>query len=101
VRARGRYGEAALFDEAPAGIHLRALVPWIAGFLVFQWCAPTTTVAWWSQALDRVLHGWLGVPFPLLDGAAGGILPGFATAFVLALAVLPRRARRDGARTRS
>jgi NCS1 family nucleobase:cation symporter-1 len=94
VRARGRYGEAALFEGAPPGVRLRALVPWLAGFLVFQWCAPTTAVAWWSQAMDRVLHGSLGLPFPLLDGAAGGSIPGFAAASAVALAVLPRRSRR-------
>jgi putative hydroxymethylpyrimidine transporter CytX len=97
VRAGGHYGEAALFDEPPPGIRARALVPWVAGFLVFQWCAPTTAVAWWSQAMDRVLNEWLGLPFPLLGGAAGGSLPGFATAFVVALAVLSRRPRGSSA----
>jgi nucleobase:cation symporter-1, NCS1 family len=92
IRARGRFGEAALFDGAPPGIRWRAVVPWAIGFLVYQWCAPTTLVGWWSSGLERVLHGWLGLPFPLVgDAAFGGSIPGFAVAFVVALTVLPRR----------
>jgi hypothetical protein len=41
-----------------------------------------------------VLHGWLGLPFPLAGGAAGGSLPGFVTAFLIALVVLPAKAPR-------
>lgn len=92
VRARGRYGEAALFDAPPAGIRWRGVVPWGIGFLAFQWCAPTTLVGWWGTGLERVLHGWLGLPFPLIGGAAlGGSVPGFAAAFAVALVLLPRR----------
>ena len=62
------------------------------GFVVFQWCAPTTLVGWWTSGLGHVVHGWLGLPFPLVgDSAIGGSIPGFAAAFVVALAVLPRR----------
>jgi NCS1 family nucleobase:cation symporter-1 len=92
IRARGRFGEAALFDGAPPGIRWRAVLPWAIGFLTYQWCAPTTLVGWWSNGLERVLHGWLGLPFPLVgDAALGGSIPGFAVAFVAALIVLPRR----------
>jgi nucleobase:cation symporter-1, NCS1 family len=93
IRARGRFGEDALFDGAPPGIRWRAVLPWAIGFLVFQWCAPTTLVGWWSDGLERVLHGWLGLPFPLIGNAAlGGSIPGFVAAFAIALIVLPRRA---------
>jgi NCS1 family nucleobase:cation symporter-1 len=92
VRSHGRYGAERLFEGAPPGIGWRAVAAWVAGFVVFQWCAPTTLVGWWSSGLERLLHGALGLPVPLIPGAAlGGSLPGFATAFVLALVVLPRR----------
>jgi putative hydroxymethylpyrimidine transporter CytX len=92
IRARGRFGEEALFDGAPPGIRWRAVLPWVVGFLAFQWCAPTTLVGWWTSGLERVVHGWLGLPFPLVgDSALGGSVPGFVAAFVVALAVLPRR----------
>jgi hypothetical protein len=49
-------------------------------------------VGWWTSGLERVVHGWLGLPFPLVgDSALGGSIPGFVAAFVVALAVLPRR----------
>jgi NCS1 family nucleobase:cation symporter-1 len=89
VRSHGRYGEEAMFDGADPGVRWLALVPWVAGFVAFQWCAPSP-VAWWTDALDRaasVLH----LPFPLAGGAIGGSLPGFAVAFVVSLAVLRRR----------
>jgi nucleobase:cation symporter-1, NCS1 family len=92
IRARGRFGPVALADGASPGIRWRAVAPWAVGFLVFQWCAPTTLVGWWSTGLERVLHGWLGFPFPLVgDAALGGSIPGFAAAFLMALLVLPRR----------
>jgi putative hydroxymethylpyrimidine transporter CytX len=95
VLARGRYGEAALFDAAPTGIGWGAVAAWGLGFLAFQWCAPTTLVGWWSTTLETVLHGWLGLPFPLVPSAAiGGSLPGFAVAFAAAL-LLVRRRRQD------
>jgi nucleobase:cation symporter-1, NCS1 family len=92
IRARGRFGESAMFDGAPPGIRWRAVVPWAAGFVVFQWCAPTTLVGWWTDGLEDVLHGWLGLPFPLVgDAALGGSIPGFIAAFAVALLVLPTR----------
>jgi hypothetical protein len=92
IRARGRFGPDALAEGAPPGIRWRAVAPWAVGFLVFQWCAPTTLVGWWSAGLEHVLHEWLGLPFPLVgDAALGGSIPGFAAAFLVALLVLPRR----------
>ena len=102
IRARGRFGEAAMFGGAPPGIRWRAVVPWVAGFFVYQWCAPTTLVDWWTNGLERVLHEWLHLPFPLVgDAALGGSIPGFVAAFVVALLVLPARgaARRVNSRT--
>lgn len=92
VRARGWFGTAALFEAAPEGVRWRAVLAWAVGFVVFQWCAPTTLVGWWSATVDRVLHGWLGLPVPLIPGSGlGGSVPGFLSAFLVALLVLPRR----------
>jgi putative hydroxymethylpyrimidine transporter CytX len=74
------------------GIRWRALVPWIAGFVVYQWCAPTQ-LGWWTSALERGFSA-LGAPFPLVAGSAlGASAPAFAVAFVLGLAVLGRERR--------
>ena len=90
VRHRGRYGEEALFDGASAGVRWRAVVPWIAGFVAYQWCAPSP-VGWWQELLDGTI-GAAGLPVPLAGGALGGSIPGFAVAFAVALLVLPRPA---------
>jgi nucleobase:cation symporter-1, NCS1 family len=95
VRSRGHYGERALFAEggSRAGIHWRAVVAWAIGFMLFQWCAPTTLVAWWTSGLQTVFADWLRLPFPLMhDAALGGSLPGFVGAFVAAWVLLRRRA---------
>jgi NCS1 family nucleobase:cation symporter-1 len=94
VRAHGHYGEAALFGEAVRGVRRRALVPWAAGSLVFHWCVPTGP-GWWTGAVERVLHGWGHLPFPLFDGSLGASVPAFVAAFVLALVTLPRRQTRS------
>jgi nucleobase:cation symporter-1, NCS1 family len=88
---RGRFGEAALFDLALPGVRWRAVAPWVAGFVVYQWCVPTGP-GWWVDAIDRLL-GLLRLPFPLVGGSsAGASAPSFVAAFVLALALLPRPA---------
>ena len=95
IHARGRYGEAALFDTAPSGTRWGSVAAWALGFLAYQWCAPTTLVGWWADALERVIGGWLGLPFPLIPNAAlGGSLPGFVVAFVAALVLARLRGRR-------
>jgi NCS1 family nucleobase:cation symporter-1 len=89
VLRRGRFGEAALF--ARTGIRWRAMVPWAAGFVLYQWCvAPGTMPAGWTDAFTTVIRTWLHLPFPLFDARAGASLPSFALAFVLSLAVLRR-----------
>ncbi len=93
VLARARYGEEALFDEAHPGVRWGSAVAWAFGFVAFQWCAPTTLVGWWADGLEALFTG-LGLPFPLIPGAAlGGSLPGFTVAFLAAL-VLARAPRR-------
>ena len=89
--AHGRYGEAALFEGADQGVRWRALVPWVAGFVVYQWCVPTGP-SWWVDGATRVVHGWLHLPFPLIAGSPlGASVPSFLAAFGLALLVLRRR----------
>jgi putative hydroxymethylpyrimidine transporter CytX len=89
VAWRGRFGEAALFDDAVPGVRWRAVVPWVAGFAVYQWCVPLGP-AWWTGGVERLVSA-LGLPFPLFGGAWGASLPAFAVAFVVALAIDGRR----------
>jgi putative hydroxymethylpyrimidine transporter CytX len=87
----GRFGESALFDDATPGLRWRAVVPWVAGFAVYQWCVPLGP-SWWTGAVERGVTA-LGLPFPLFGGAWGASLPAFAVAFALALVVRGRRPR--------
>jgi nucleobase:cation symporter-1, NCS1 family len=89
VRSRGRYGRDRLFDAVAPGVRVHPLVPWAAGFVVFQWCVPTGP-AWWTGLVERAVHDVAHLPFPLFGGALGASLPSFVTAFVVSLAVLPR-----------
>lgn len=90
VRHGGHYGEVALFEGAAPGVRWRALIPWAAGFLMYQWCVPTGP-SLWTHAVARAF-AWLHLPFPLIAGSPmGASLPAFAVAFVVALIVLPRR----------
>jgi putative hydroxymethylpyrimidine transporter CytX len=70
----------------------RALVPWAAGFLVYQWSVPTP-LSGWQDAMRALFHSFLHLPFPLWNSVAGASLPSFGVAFALALVVLPRRSR--------
>lgn len=91
VLSRGRYGEHAMFERVDAAIRWRALVPWAAGFVVYQWCVPTGP-AWWVDSLERVVHGTLRLPFPLIGGSPlGASVPSFLLAFALTLLVMRGR----------
>ena len=76
-----------MFEAGNGGIRARALVPWAAGFFVYQWCVPSGP-GWWTDAFERVVHGWLHLPVPLLSGSTGASLPSFALAFALSLVLL-------------
>jgi NCS1 family nucleobase:cation symporter-1 len=83
----GRFGEDALF--AQTGVRWRAMVPWAAGFALYQWCvAPGAMPAGWTKAAGTVFQTWLHLPFPLFDARFGASLPSFVLAFLLTLAVL-------------
>ncbi|MGH2635996.1 MAG: putative hydroxymethylpyrimidine transporter CytX [Actinomycetota bacterium] len=85
VRRGGRYGEALLFE--PSGFRWIAFVPWVAGFVVYQWCLATGPAAW-VDAVRTALSDWLGLPYPLFGSRLGASLPAFFVAFALALVLL-------------
>jgi purine-cytosine permease-like protein len=90
VRHGGRYGEGELF--AGTTVRWRALLPWVAGFVVFHWSVATGPAAW-TDAVRTVVADWLSLPFPLFGSRIGASVPSFAAAFVLAMVVLPGRGR--------
>jgi putative hydroxymethylpyrimidine transporter CytX len=88
LRHRG-HDAAELFNGAAPRFRARALVPWAAGFLLYQWCVGSQ-LAWWNGAMNTLFHAWLHLPFPLWNSAFGASIPSFAAAFLLSLVVLPR-----------
>jgi purine-cytosine permease-like protein len=64
-----------------AGVRWMALVPWVAGFVVFHWSAPVGPDGW-KRAVESVFHA-LHLPFPLFGSEIGASIPAFATAFLL------------------
>jgi putative hydroxymethylpyrimidine transporter CytX len=89
VRARGRYGPELVFGPGSEGFRWIAVVPWMAGFVLYHWSVPTGPEGW-VEGVGRVFTG-VGLPFPFMDSRLGASLPSFAVAFVLSLLVLPRR----------
>lgn len=89
VLGNSGYGEADLFDRRGRfwfrrGMNMVAMVPWVLGFVVYQWSVPTGP-AWWTSAVERLATG-LRLPFPLFGAAMGASLPSFVVAFGLTLA---------------
>lgn len=89
VRRRGRYRDQDMFGQAAPAMRWVALVPWLLGFVLYQWSVPTPIAAW-EAALETVFGDWLGLPFPLFASRAGASIPSFVVAFVVAVVVLPR-----------
>jgi putative hydroxymethylpyrimidine transporter CytX len=89
VRARGRYGAELVFGLGSEGFRWPALVPWIAGFVLYHWSVPTGPEGW-VEAVGRLFTN-VGLPFPLLHSRLGASVPSFAVAFGLSLVMLPRR----------
>ncbi len=89
VRARGRYGPQLVFGPGSEGVRWPAVVPWVAGFILYHWSVPTGPEGW-VEAVGRMFTS-LGLPFPLLGSRLGASLPSFALAFVMSLVMLPRR----------
>jgi NCS1 family nucleobase:cation symporter-1 len=69
-----------------ARLNTRALIAWVAGFLIYQWSVPTGPSAW-TTAIETLFHQWLHLPFPLANSAAGASIPSFFTALVIYLAL--------------
>ena len=75
------------------GFNVRAFVPWVLGFLVYQWAVPTGP-DWWVSAATTFYDRWLQLPFPLFGSRLGASLPAFAVAFIAHLALRPRAVAR-------
>ncbi|MDQ4025786.1 MAG: cytosine permease, partial [Actinomycetota bacterium] len=69
------------------GLRAAALVPWVAGFVLYHWIAPTGP-AWWLEWSESLVGTPLSARFPWLSAS----LPSFAVAF-LATLVMGRRKR--------
>ncbi|MFN2543027.1 MAG: cytosine permease [Actinomycetota bacterium] len=76
--------------ERDTNFRVLALVPWVLGFLVYQWSVPAA-LGWWTRWMRALFHGALHLPFPLWDSAAGASIPSFAVALVLGVVLLRRR----------
>jgi purine-cytosine permease-like protein len=99
VLRRSGYDENELFTNNGAywyrgGVRWAAIVPWVAGFIVFHWSAPVGPQAWKDAVSSafRALH----LPFPLFGSVIGASIPSFVSAFLLALVVLRSRNRVPG-----
>ena len=92
VRARGRYGTDAVFEPASDGVRWRAVMPWVAGFILYHWSVPTGPEGW-TEAVGRAFTS-IDLPFPLLESRLGASLPSFAVAFALSLLLRPGQRRR-------
>jgi putative hydroxymethylpyrimidine transporter CytX len=87
VVSRRRYDAAGLVADPPrgaaAGVRWAAVAVWLAGFVLYQWIAPTG-IEGWRSFLGGIFRG-VGLPFPL-DAVAirlGASIPSFVFAFVL------------------
>ena len=65
------------------GFRWNATVPWLLGFVVYQWSVPTGP-GWWTGIVESAADG-IGVPSPLFDSALGASIPSFLLAFGLTL----------------
>jgi len=91
VLSRGRYGAERVFLAAGPGLRWRALIPWVAGFVLYHWSVPTGPAAWIDGV--RTVFTAIGLPFPLFDSRLGASVPSFVVAFALSLLVLRRTDR--------
>jgi NCS1 family nucleobase:cation symporter-1 len=103
VRRRRRSRPEALFDHRgpyryTGGFHLAAVLSWALGFAAYHWIAPTSLEGW-ATTVETFFADWLGLPFPLFDGAVPASVVAFAVAFATYLAVAGvRRVLRSGSR---
>jgi NCS1 family nucleobase:cation symporter-1 len=91
VRRRRAYRADALFDHGgpyrySAGFNPAAMAAWFLGFATYHWIAPTS-LGGWSRAVETLFADWLGLPFPLFDGAVPASVVAFGVAFAAYLAI--------------
>ncbi|MCS7172616.1 MAG: putative hydroxymethylpyrimidine transporter CytX [Armatimonadetes bacterium] len=98
VVRRGHLNPDDLYGPQAAGVRWGAFVPWLAGFLLYQWIVPTEAPGW--KDLLTALFRALGLPFPLSASLPwlGASLPSFLAAFLLH-ALLGGLVRRQGRAT--
>jgi nucleobase:cation symporter-1, NCS1 family len=90
LRGDGGYRSGSLFDDRgpyryAGGFHVAALGAWLLGVAAYHWTAPTA-VPGWTNAVETLFAGWLGLPFPLLGGAVPASVLAFAVGFASYLA---------------
>jgi nucleobase:cation symporter-1, NCS1 family len=95
-RSTGSYG---LDGTAPRRLNGPAVAAWVVGFAIYQWSVPVGP-AWWTGGVERVLHGWLHLPFPLFGSIAGASIPSFGVALVAYLVLDRVGSRRAAALSR-
>jgi putative hydroxymethylpyrimidine transporter CytX len=74
-----------------SGVRTSALLPWLAGFVLYHWIAPTGP-GWWLEWTEGLLGTPLSVRWPWLSAS----LPAFAVAFAATLLLRAPRSQRDG-----
>jgi NCS1 family nucleobase:cation symporter-1 len=86
VNRRGRIEVDELYRDGghywfTAGVRLKSLLPWLAGFVVFHWVNPGGLPSWWVDGVSSVFGTPLSERLPWL----GASIPSFAVAFLLAI----------------
>lgn len=88
VKRRSHVDEGRLQDRHgywfTGGVRWAAMLPWLAGFVVYHWINPSP-LQWWLRLNESVFGAPLSVTLPWLCAS----VPAFAIAFLLVL-VLPR-----------
>jgi NCS1 family nucleobase:cation symporter-1 len=71
------------------GVRWRSVIPWVAGFLLYHWIAPTP-VEWWSTFVTNLIGAPLSTRVPWV----GASIPSFVLAFGLHWVIGSVRSRR-------
>jgi NCS1 family nucleobase:cation symporter-1 len=94
--ARRRVGVDELYEQhrRDGRVRIRGFVPWLAGFAIYQWIAPSSLAGWhWLlEEVASLLHISLA---PTSLSGTGASLPSFAVAFGLAMILTERPARKE------
>lgn len=95
-----RVDVAALYEEDgpywySRGVRLTALAPWVAGFAVYHWIAPTGP-GWWLAWADGLVGTPLSVRWPWLSASVVSFAVAFAAALALRGPTIIEAAGREG-----